>query len=247
MLWASLLTVAASRWYRRSWMVGVLRLVVAEDNLLVREGLVSLLVAAGDLVPTTVCSTLDELYEAVERDEPDVVVTDIRMPPNHRDEGIQAARRFRATRPELGVVVLSQFVDPAYALALLDDGTRGRGYVLKDRVDEVDRLAQAIRVVAAGGSFIDDEVVDALVRARTRMVDSPLLTLTARELDVLAEMATGATNAAIAESLGVSPHSVEKHSTAIFVKLGLDGAADVNRRVMAVLMFLAGHQPVGSG
>ena len=156
-------------------MVGVLRLVVAEDNLLVREGLVSLLVAAGDLVPTTVCSTLDELYEAVERDEPDVVVTDIRMPPNHRDEGIQAARRFRATRPELGVVVLSQFVDPAYALALLDDGTRGRGYVLKDRVDEVDRLAQAIRVVAAGGSFIDDEVVDALVRARTRMVDSPLL------------------------------------------------------------------------
>ena len=147
----------------------------------------------------------------------------------------------------MGVVVLSQFVDPAYALALLDDGTRGRGYVLKDRVDEVDRLAQAIRVVAGGGSFIDDEVVDALVRARTRMVDSPLLTLTARELDVLAEMATGATNAAIAESLGVSPHSVEKHSTAIFVKLGLDGAADVNRRVMAVLMFLAGHQPVGSG
>ena len=161
-------------------MAGVLRLVVAEDNLLVREGLVSLLVAAGDLVPTTVCSSLDELYEAVERDEPDVVVTDIRMPPNHRDEGIQAARRFRATRPALGVVVLSQFVDPAYALALLDDGTRGRGYVLKDRVDEVDRLAQAIRVVAAGGSFIDDEVVDALVRARTRMVDSPLLTLTAR-------------------------------------------------------------------
>lgn len=224
--------------------MAVLRLVVAEDNLLVREGLVSLLLSAGDLVPTTACSSLDELYEAVERDDPDVVVTDIRMPPSHRDEGIQAARRFRTTHPRLGVVVLSQFVEPSYALALLDDGTRGRGYVLKDRVDEVDRLAQAIRVVAGGGSFIDDDVVDALVRARTRMVDSPLITLTPRELDVLAEMATGATNTAIAASLGVSPHSVEKHSTAIFVKLGLDEASDVNRRVMAVLMFLAGKQPV---
>jgi DNA-binding NarL/FixJ family response regulator len=222
-----------------------LRLVVAEDNLLVREGLVSLLATAGDLVTTTACTSLDELYEAVDRDAPDVVVTDIRMPPNHRDEGIQAARRFRTTHPRLGVVVLSQFVEPSYALALLDGGTRGRGYVLKDRVDEVDRLAQAIRIVAGGGSFIDDDVVDALVRARTRMVDSPLITLTARELDVLAEMATGATNTAIAESLGVTAHSVEKHCTAIFVKLGLGEAADVNRRVMAVLMFLAGNEPVG--
>ena len=222
-----------------------LRLVVAEDNLLVREGLVSLLSTAGDLLTTTACTSLDELYEAVDRDAPDVVVTDIRMPPNHRDEGIQAARRFRTTHPRLGVVVLSQFVEPSYALALLEDGTRGRGYVLKDRVDEVDRLAQAIRIVAAGGSFIDDDVVDALVRARTRMVDSPLITLTARELDVLTEMATGATNMAIAESLGVTAHSVEKHCTAIFVKLGLGEAADVNRRVMAVLMFLAGNEPVG--
>jgi DNA-binding NarL/FixJ family response regulator len=222
-----------------------LRLVIAEDNLLVREGLLSLLISAGDIVPTTACSSLDELYEAVERDDPDVVVTDIRMPPNHRDEGIQAARRFRTTHPRLGVVVLSQFVEPSYALALLEDGTRGRGYVLKDRIDEVDRLAQAIRIVAGGGSFIDDDVVDALVRARTRMVDSPLNTLTSRELEVLAEMATGATNTAIAESLGVSPHSVEKHSTAIFVKLGLGEDIDVNRRVMAVLMFLAGHQPTG--
>ena len=219
-------------------MAEVLRLVVAEDNLLVREGLVSLLVAAGDLVPTTVCSTLDELYEAVERDEPDVVVTDIRMPPDHRDEGIQAARRFRTTAQVGGgraFPVRRSGVRPRPARRrhprprLRAEGSGGRGR----------RLAQAIRVVAAGGSFIDDEVVDALVRARTRMVDSPLHTLTARELDVLAEMATGATNAAIAESLGVSPHSIEKHSTAIFVKLGLDDAADVNRRVMAVLMFLA--------
>lgn len=223
-----------------------LRLVVAEDNLLVREGLMSLVTGAPDLDPVAACSSLDELYEAVDREQPDVVVTDIRMPPNHRDEGIQAARRFRTSHPSLGVVVLSQFVDPAYALALFDDGTRGRGYVLKDRVDEVDRLAQAIRTVASGGSFIDDDVVDALVRSRTRMIDSPLDSLTSRELEVLAEMATGSTNTAIAESLGVTPHSVEKHSTAIFVKLGLAEDTDVNRRVKAVLMFLAGHQATGA-
>jgi DNA-binding NarL/FixJ family response regulator len=222
-----------------------LRLVVAEDNLLVREGLVSLISTAGDLAIAAVCSSLDELYEAVQSAPPDVVVTDIRMPPNHRDEGVQAARRLRSTNPEVGVVVLSQFVDPAYALALFDDGTRGRGYVLKDRVDEADRLAQAIRTVAGGGSFIDDEVVDALVRSRTRMIDSPLSSLTSRELEVLAEMATGAANTAIADRLGVTPHSVEKHSTAIFAKLGLAEDTDVNRRVKAVLMFLAGREASG--
>jgi DNA-binding NarL/FixJ family response regulator len=226
--------------------MAVLRLVVAEDNLLVREGLLSLVAVAPDLLAVASCSSLGELYEAVDREQPDAVVTDIRMPPDHREEGIEAARRFRTTHPRLGVLVLSQFVDPAYALALFDDGTSGRGYLLKDRVDEVDRLAQAIRVVAAGGSFIDDEVVDALVRSRTRMVDSPLTTLTAREREVLAEMATGATNTAIAESLGVSAHSVEKHSTAIFVKLGLAEDTDVNRRVAAVLMFLAGRQATGA-
>jgi DNA-binding NarL/FixJ family response regulator len=226
--------------------MGPLRIVVAEDNLLVREGLLSLVAADGDLVVTDACSSLDELLGAVDRDEPDVVLTDIRMPPDHSDEGIRAARRFRVSHPAVGVVVLSQFVDPAYALALFDDGTRGRGYVLKDRVDEVDRLAKAIRTVAAGGSFIDDEVVDALVRSRTRMIDSPLDTLTPRELEVLAEMATGATNTAIGESLGVTPRSVEKHSTAIFVKLGLAEDIDVNRRVKAVLMFLAGHRTPGA-
>jgi DNA-binding NarL/FixJ family response regulator len=220
--------------------------VLAEDNLLVREGLVSIVSAAAGLEAVAVCSSLGELVEAVEREQPDVVVTDIRMPPDHRDEGIQAARRFRQTFPQLGVVVLSQFVDPAYALALFDDGTHRRGYLLKDRVDESDRLARAIRTVASGGSFIDDDVVDALVRSRTRMIDSPLLTLTGRELDVLAEMATGATNTAIAETLGVSAHSIEKHSTAIFAKLGLDEDTDVNRRVKAVLMFLAGRETSGA-
>lgn len=222
-----------------------LRLVIAEDNLLVREGVVSLLATADDIEPVAVCSTFDELVAAVDRHEPDVVVTDIRMPPSNRDEGIQAARRFRTSHPALGVVVLSQFVDPAFALALFDHGTRGRAYVLKDHVDEFGRLAHAIRAVAAGGSFIDDDVVDALVRSRTRMVDSPLVALTTRELAVLAEMATGATNTVIAESLGLSPHSVEKHSTAIFAKLGLGEALDLNRRVAAVLMFLAGHRENG--
>ena len=225
--------------------MAALRLVIAEDNLLVREGIASLLAAAVDIELVAACSTLDELYLAVDREQPDVVVTDIRMPPTNRDEGIQAARRFRSSHPALGVVVLSQFVDPAFALALFDSGTRGRAYLLKDRVDELDRLAQAIRMVAGGGSFIDDDVVEALVRSRTRMVDSPLLTLTARELEVLAEMATGATNTVIAESLGMGAHSVEKHSTAIFAKLGLGEATDVNRRVAAVLLFLAGHRENG--
>jgi DNA-binding NarL/FixJ family response regulator len=224
-----------------------LRLVVAEDNLLVREGLMSLVTGAPDLDPVAACSSLDELYEAVDREQPDVVVTDIRMPPNHRDEGIQAARRFRTSHPSLGVVVLSQFVDPAYALALFDDGTRGRGYVLKDRVDEVDRLAQAIRTVASGGSFIDDDVVDALVRGRARARNSPLALLSARETDVLAELATGRSNAAIARELGVSEHAIEKHTSAIFNKLALSDATDLNRRVAAVLLFLAGRDEHRAG
>ena len=216
------------------------RIVVAEDNLLVREGLVSLIATQDDLAVVSTCGSLPELLEAVVQHEPDVVVTDIRMPPGHGDEGIRAAGHLRDTRPDLGVVVLSQFVDPAYALSLLEKGTKGRGYMLKDRVDEVDRLAGAIRTVRSGGSFIDDEVVDALVRARTRRVDSPLQTLTQRELAVLAEMATGATNSVIAERLQFGEHAVEKHSNAIFSKLALTEDPEVNRRVKAVLVFLAG-------
>lgn len=216
------------------------RIVVAEDNLLVREGLVSLLATVDELEVVGTCASLPELLEAVERHAPDVVLTDIRMPPDHEDEGIRAAAVLRETHPDLGVVVLSQFVEPAYALALFEAGTKGRGYILKDRVDEVDRLAGAIETVRLGGSFIDDEVVDALVRSRTRMVDSPISVLTARELDVLTEMATGATNSVIASRLDVSEHSVEKHSNAIFSKLGLTEDAEINRRVKAVLVFLSG-------
>ena len=216
---------------------------VAEDNLLVREGVLRLVAEIEGLRVAASCSSYDDLLTAVDNYTPDVVITDIRMPPGHRDEGITAANRFRTTHPDLGVLVLSQFLDAAYVLALLDQGTRGRGYLLKDRVDEVDRLARAIRTVAAGGSFIDDEVVDVLVRSRTRTVDSPLESLSARELEVLTEMATGATNSAIAASLHLSSHSVEKHASAIFAKLGLAEDVEVNRRVKAVVMFLAGRTP----
>lgn len=216
---------------------------VAEDNLLVREGVLRLVAEIEGLRVSASVSSYDDLLTAVDNFAPDVVITDIRMPPGHRDEGIAAANRFRATHPDLGVLVLSQFLDAAYVLALLDQGTRGRGYLLKDRVDEVDRLANAIRTVAAGGSFIDDEVVDVLVRSRTRSVDSPLESLSARELEVLTEMATGATNSSIGASLHLSSHSVEKHASAIFAKLGLAEDVEVNRRVKAVVMFLAGRTP----
>lgn len=218
------------------------RIVVAEDNLLVREGLVSLISTVAELEVVGTAASLQELVEAVPRHEPDVVLTDIRMPPDHRDEGIRAAALLRDTHPDLGVVVLSQFVEPAYALALFEHGTKGRGYILKDRVDEIDRLADAIETVRLGGSFIDDEVVDALVRSRTRMVDSPIGSLTDRELDVLTEMATGATNSVIAGRLSVSEHAVEKHSNAIFSKLGLTADSEINRRVKAVLVFLSGSE-----
>ena len=218
-------------------------MVVAEDNLLVREGVLRLVAEIEGLRVSASCNSYDDLLAAVDNYVPDVVITDIRMPPDHRDEGIRAANRFRTSHPDLGVLVLSQFLDAAYVLALLDGGTRGRGYLLKDRVDEVDRLARAIRTVAAGGSYIDDDVVDVLVRSQTRNVDSPLESLSARELEVLTEMATGATNAAIAESLCVSAHSVEKHASAIFAKLGLAEDVEVNRRVKAVVMFLAGRTP----
>ncbi|HEY7073181.1 MAG TPA: response regulator transcription factor [Acidimicrobiales bacterium] len=220
-----------------------LRIVLAEDNLLVRAGVTSLLSTYADVDLVAACGDPDELLAAVEAERPDVVLTDIRMPPTHTDEGIRVARRLRRTAPDTGVVVLSQFVEPAYALDLFADGSRGRGYLLKDHVDDVDRLVSAVRTVAAGGSYIDDDVVDALVRARRRSLDSPLAALSTREADVLAELATGASNAAIARSLGVSEHSVEKHTGVIFAKLGLSGDADVNRRVTAVLLFLAGREP----
>ncbi len=218
-----------------------LRVVLAEDNLVVREGLLSLLADAPEVMVVRACGSRPELLGAVAHLQPDVVLTDIRMPPDHTDDGIRAARHLAQTNPDVGVVVLSQHLDPDYALALFADGSRGRGYVLKDRVEEPAQLVGAITTVARGGSWIDDEVVDVLVRFRHRAVDSPLETLSPRESAVLAEMATGATNATIAARLHVTDHAIEKHTSAIFAKLGLADEVEVNRRVTAVLMLLAGR------
>ena len=218
-----------------------IRVVLAEDNLLVREGLVSLLSGSDEVSLCAVCSSLPELLDAVDANEPDVVLTDIRMPPDHSDEGIQAARLLRQRHPDLGVVVISQFADPAYALAAFETGTRGRGYLLKDRVDDLGRLLAAIRAVATGGSFIDEEVVEALIRSRSRLADSPMLTLTPREREVLAEVAAGRSNTAVAAHLGVSENAIGKHISSIFSKLGLTEDDEVNRRVKAVLVYLAGR------
>lgn len=221
-----------------------LRLILAEDNLLVREGLLSLLGTTDEIELVGACESYDELIAAVDEHEPDVVLTDIRMPPTHSDEGVRAAEALRTSHPDLGVVVISQFAEPEYVIAVLGEGSRGRGYVVKDRVDDLDHLLSAIRTVAAGGSFIDDAVVDILIQARSRVVDSPIQTLSPRELDVLAEIAAGRSNASVAESLHVSRHAVEKHTNAIFAKLGLTDDQEINRRVKAVLMFLSGQDGV---
>lgn len=211
---------------------------LAEDNYLVREGVHRLLETQPDLEVVATCDDLDSLLGAVEAEAPDVVLTDIRMPPGGGDEGIRAAVRLRETRPGIGVVVLSQFSDPEYALALLEQGSARRAYLLKERVNDLEQLVGAIREVAAGGSAIDPKVVESLV-AGSRREDSKLDTLTPREHEVLAEMATGKNNAAVAASLVVTEPSVEKYIHSIFQKLGLTWEPDVNRRVKAVLLFLS--------
>jgi DNA-binding NarL/FixJ family response regulator len=220
----------------------VIRVALAEDNALLREGISRLVDAQDDLELAGVASDLPALMALIEEQQPDVVVTDIRMPPTGTDEGIQAARWLRAHRPSVGVVVLSQFSEPDYALALLEDGSAGRAYLLKERVAGADELARAVRVVAGGGSAIDPLVVDALVSARTGGRKSDLSWLTPRETAILAEMAQGKSNAAIAAGLGVSERAVEKHINSIFSKLGLSEERDVNRRVKAVLVYLAGDR-----
>jgi DNA-binding NarL/FixJ family response regulator len=216
-----------------------IRIVLAEDNYLVREGVRRLLETQHDLEIVATCGDLAALLEAVEAEDPDVVVTDIRMPPDEGDEGIQAATRLRETRPEIGVVVLSQFSDPEYALALLEQGSSRRAYLLKERVNDLEELVAAIREVAAGGSAIDAKVIESLVAAGSRHEDSPLDSLTPREREALAEMARGKNNAAIAASLVITEQSVEKYIHSIFQKLGLTWQPDVHRRVKAVLLFLS--------
>jgi DNA-binding NarL/FixJ family response regulator len=215
-----------------------IRIVVAEDSYLVREGVRRLLESVPEFEVASVCEDLDSLLAAVEEHRPDVVLTDIRMPPDNRDEGIRAARMLRESRPELGVVVLSQYAEPAYALALLESGADRRAYLLKERVDELDQLVAAIKSVAEGGSAIDPKVVETLVTARSAD-PSPLDELTPREREVLAEMARGRNNAAIAESLFLAERSVEKVIHSIFLKLGLAWETAVHKRVKAVLLYLA--------
>jgi DNA-binding NarL/FixJ family response regulator len=215
------------------------RVLVAEDHYLVREGLARLLAQTEDLEVVGTCGDLDALLAAVATDPPDVVLTDIRMPPTGTNEGVRAANTLRRDAPEIGVVVLSQFVEPAYALALLEDGSEGRAYLLKERVADVDQLRHAIIEVARGGSVIDPKVVEALVEARTRSKESPLRFLTPREGEVLAEMAQGRNNAGIAATLGLSERAVEKHINSVFAKLALAEEPDAHRRVKAVLLYLA--------
>ncbi len=217
-----------------------IRVVLAEDNVLLREGMSRLVQGHDDLELAGTCGDLPGLLALIDQENPDVVVTDIRMPPTGTDEGIRAAAHLRGENPSIGVVVLSQYANPAYALSLLAEGSEGRAYLLKERVADVEELLDAIRDVAAGGSVIDPKVVDALVSAtassRSR---SDLDRLTPREGEILGEMAQGKNNAAISAALVLSERAVEKHTNSIFSKLGLSEERDVNRRVKAVLLYLA--------
>lgn len=215
------------------------RIVVAEDSLLVREGIGRLLDSQPDFEVVALCADLPELLAAVPEHEPDVVVTDVRMPPTNTDEGIQAATLLRSTHPAVGVVVLSQYAEPAYATPLLAAGSGGRAYLLKERVSDPAQLAAAVRTVVDGGSVIDPFVVEALVADSRQSRPSPLDSLSPREREVLAGIAEGKSNAAVAAALFLSERAVEKHINALFGKLGLAPERDVNRRVMAVLLYLS--------
>jgi len=216
-----------------------IRVVLADDHYLVREGLRRLLETRPEVEVAAACGDRDSLLAAVEAHAPDVVLTDVRMPPGGVDEGIQVAEQLRRTSPSVGVVVLSQFSEPSYALALLEGGTARRGYLLKERVADVDQLVSAIVAVAGGGSFVDPKVVEALVAAKFQADTSPLRELTPRERGVLHEMAEGKNNAGIAKTLFLTERSVEKVIHSIFLKLGLAFETDVHKRVRAVILYLA--------
>jgi DNA-binding NarL/FixJ family response regulator len=216
-----------------------IRLVIAEDHYLVREGVRRLLETQPELEVAAVCGDLESLLAAVKEEKPDVVVTDIRMPPSNVDEGIRAAEQLRETDPDIGVVVLSQYANPTYALALLERGSARRSYLLKERIQDLEQLVAAIHTVAEGGSVIDPKVVDALVAENARGDESRLNQLTPRERDVLREMAMGKSNAAIGESLFLAERSVEKVIHSVFLKLGLTWETSVHKRVKAVILYLS--------
>ncbi len=216
-----------------------IRVVIAEDSYLIREFLAETLSRAPEVELVAVCTNGKELKTATETWHPDVVLTDIRMPPSGADEGIRVAASLRETSPETGVVVLSQYAEPSYALALLEKGTGRRAYLLKERIRNREELIGAIKTVAEGGSVIDPQIVDVLIEARSRAAHSRLSELTPREREVLAEIAAGKSNGAIAESLVLTKRAVEKHVNSIFSKLNLPEMQDASRRVKAALIFLS--------
>jgi DNA-binding NarL/FixJ family response regulator len=216
-----------------------MRVVIAEDHYLVREGTRRLLESSEDVQVVAAVGDGDALVEAVERLSPDAAVVDIRMPPTHKKEGIEAALRIRRDHPDIGILVLSQHADSLYAFELFQAGTAGLAYLLKDRVGDLEELIRALRAVTAGDSVIDPVVVEGLLARRSRLSNSEVRWLTDREKEVLREMAQGKSNAAIADALFVSQSAVEKHINSIFAKLSLSpGDADVHRRVSAVLAYL---------
>ena len=215
-----------------------LRVVFAEDNYLVRQGTAALLAEVEEIELVRLVEDPNSLLKAVAEEQPDAVMTDIRMPPTHTTEGIDAAKRIRAEYPKVGVLVLSQYVEEDYAFELLQDGVAGLGYLLKERVAQVDDLVRALQDVCRGGSALDPLVVEGLLARRTREARSPLAGLNDRERDVLREMATGKNNAAIGRALYLSERAIEKHINSLFSKLGLTDEPDMNRRVLAVLAFL---------
>jgi DNA-binding NarL/FixJ family response regulator len=214
------------------------RVALVDDSLLIREGVEQILAEEPDIELVASCAEVDELLDEVASANVDVVLTDIRMPPTMTDEGIQVAGRLRETAPDVGVLLLSHYVDARCALELLQSGSEGRGYLLKDRIHDRAHLRTAILTIAGGGSMMDPEIVDGLVSERLRRETSPLASLTQREREVLAEIAQGKSNSAIAESLVLSKRAVEKHINSIFLKLGLALADDVSKRVKAALLFL---------
>jgi DNA-binding NarL/FixJ family response regulator len=214
------------------------RVVFADDNYLVREGVAGLLAESEDVDLVETAADPDALMHAVAAHRPDAVLTDIRMPPTFTTEGIDAAKRIRASFPGTGVVVLSQYVEEDYAMELLSDGVEGLGYLLKERVSDLDELVRALHDVARGGSALDPKVVEGLLQRKNQDSDSALRGLTERELEVLRELAAGRSNAATAKALYMSERAVEKHVGSVFQKLGIVNEGDVNRRVMAVLAYL---------
>jgi DNA-binding NarL/FixJ family response regulator len=216
-----------------------IRVVIADDSYLVREALDHVLAAVDGIEVVASCNDRASLGMAIETEQPDVVVTDIRMPPSETDEGLQVAAELRRTNPDIGVVVLSQYEDPRYGLALLDGGSDGRAYLLKERIQHRGQLVNAIETVAQGGSVMDAKIVERLISERSRVERSPLGELTPRELEILAFVARGHSNQAIADELVLTKRAVEKHINAIFLKLGLSVSLEISRRVKAALIYLA--------